>query len=248
MCTVTLLKTSDEFLLTMNRDERHERPAEEPPRVVDPSGRAPRCVWPIDSKSGGTWIGMNARGLTACLLNGYLPGDAQPTLSGSHLSRGAIVPDVLRHGVYTDALHWLQHDFEPWQFGSFTLLIAAGLEATAVTWRGGRSLEFHSPAGNWSLWSSSSWNADEVLPWRRREFDRWIAEGARRAEGMPAYHLLQPEGMAEWSPLMHRSYSATRSITQVARRTDGPLEMRYWQKALAQPGKPAAVVSLPVTV
>ncbi|MCX7017196.1 MAG: NRDE family protein [Candidatus Sumerlaeota bacterium] len=79
MCTATLHRSEDSLLLTMNRDELHSRAPEIPPaiRAGDPAWMAP-----TDSQAGGTWIGVNDRGLAVCLLNAYWPEDAPVALSG----------------------------------------------------------------------------------------------------------------------------------------------------------------------
>ncbi len=70
MCTVTFVSDSDRFILTMNRDDAAVR-VEAPPREARTNDIA--YLSPIDVRSGGTWIGVNAQGIGACLLNRYDP-------------------------------------------------------------------------------------------------------------------------------------------------------------------------------
>lgn len=69
MCTVTWTRTSGGYHLFMNRDELWTRGVAEGPALRE--GGAVRYLAPIDSDAGGTWIGVNAYGVTLCLLNHY---------------------------------------------------------------------------------------------------------------------------------------------------------------------------------
>ena len=74
------------LLVAANRDERLDRPAA-PPRVT---GRSPRIWAGVDRESGGTWIGVNDRGLVAGVTN-TARGQRPPAAR----SRGQLVADLL---------------------------------------------------------------------------------------------------------------------------------------------------------
>jgi hypothetical protein len=266
MCTVTSHLSPERLLVTMSRDERRERPAERPPVVHPATGDAPAWVAPADELSGGTWMGANAFGLVACVLNRYLPGvprSACPTVSsagaarlgepavarGSRPSRGSIIPQLLTRGDHDAARSWLERELDPTPFASFTLIVCSPVARELYTWPTEGGLE-HRPWGSgWTEFSSSSWNTDAVLAWRRERFAEWVAAGAEHAGPLPTYHLFQPEGMAAWAPLMSRSYAATRSITQVAvDPAAGELLMRYWPNPTPQAAAaaPATELALPL--
>ena len=92
MCTVAFVPTArGGYLLAHNRDERRSRPRGLPPRRFLRDKIA--VLAPRDPEGGGTWIAVNACGITLCILNaeeknpGRLP--EQPR------SRGLIVWDHL---------------------------------------------------------------------------------------------------------------------------------------------------------
>lgn len=248
MCSVTYLQQPGRSLLTMNRDERHERAAERPPEVVSGVSAELAIVCPFDGETQGTWIAANELGLMACILNGYRDLDRQARVGGErHRSRGGIVPMLLRRGGFAEAIAWLRNDFSPAGYPSFTLVVADGAKVVTARWEGEGELTLEwSEAGPAMFWTSSSWRAEEVLSWREREFEKWLGRGAPSAGELPEIHLLQPSGMAEWSPLMHRSYSATRSITQIARVDEARIEIRYWGRPSIASVEPDCRVSMAV--
>ncbi|MDE8651560.1 NRDE family protein [Novosphingobium album (ex Liu et al. 2023)] len=78
-----------------NRDEYHQRPAAALARWDDASG----IIAGRDLKSGGTWLGVSARGRFALVTNRRGFGDPDP----SRASRGALVTDALSgSGAYAD--------------------------------------------------------------------------------------------------------------------------------------------------
>ena len=139
MCTVTLRCGAGSLLLTMNRDERYDRaPEEEPRRIPGEPGR-PAWLAPFDSASGGTWIGVNERGVCSCLLNGYEPEDEELRKDPAIPSRGSIVPRILEEqdGVGPARLP-AALDFSA--YPSFTMLVASMDGGEIVRWRRGSGL------------------------------------------------------------------------------------------------------------
>jgi hypothetical protein len=96
--------------------------------------------------------------------------------------------------------------------------------------------------------SSSLWRSGEVVAWRQARFDEWLREGAPEIEGVPAFNLLEVAGRREWSPMMTRPVSITRSLTQAELRTGARrLTMHYWRRdgeSAISPSEPTAVTEL----
>jgi hypothetical protein len=121
MCTVTVVPTEAGFRVAFNRDERRDRP----PALAPTAHQLPRCsaLYPVDLLGGGTWIGVNDRGMVAALLNRTpRPNSAGPR----HVrSRGLIVPAILEaellDAALTTAANIAVEDYAP-----FRLLIIAG--------------------------------------------------------------------------------------------------------------------------
>ena len=249
MCTVTVRRRPGELVLTMNRDERLDRAPEEPPRRIPGEVDRPSWMAPFDGATGGTWIGVNDRGIAACLLNGYSPADEVLRGRPGVPSRGSIIPRILedqdgsRPVALRDAL-----DFSA--YPSFTLLVVSAEGGELVRWNHGGRIEREPVAEGWTLLTSSSWREPEVAQARRQAFDAWLRDGAGDTEGIPLLHLLSPAGEERSAPLMTRTDSATRSITQVrVAAGTGEAWLRWWPRALGEapdPHHPAASMSLPL--
>jgi Transport and Golgi organisation 2 len=231
MCTVTIHRTAESLLVTMNRDEVRFRAPEIPPQIMLDAHTRPWMA-PLDGQAGGTWFGANEHALQACLLNRYLPGDAQKWGEvGQRPSRGKIIVELLARGPEQEALDWLDKQFDPEAYPSFWLLVIGPGHTHSFAWNGHDTIERGSHDEPWSLFSSSSLRTDEVLAYRKKEFDDWISRGAPLTGLIPSFHLWQPQGRAEWAPLMDREYSATRSITQTwTDFANHSTEMRYWPR------------------
>lgn len=68
MCTLIVVREPDRLRVAANRDERLNRPARPPTRW--PLGDRV-AVAPVDEQAGGTWIGVNDRGVFAGLTNRF---------------------------------------------------------------------------------------------------------------------------------------------------------------------------------
>ena len=83
-----------------NRDERYDRPSR-PPRLL---GSGPAVVAPVDLQAGGTWIGVNGRGVFAVIANAQ---SAAPVGAG-RASRGHVCMEVLRRRSCRSAASYLR--------------------------------------------------------------------------------------------------------------------------------------------
>ena len=218
MCTVTLRCGAGSLLLTMNRDERVERAPEEAPRRISGDALRPSWLAPFDGASGGTWIGVNERGVASCVLNGYEPADEGLRGDPSVPSRGSIIPRILEEQDGLGPAR-LPGGLDFSAYPSFTLLVASPEGGEIVRWRRGVGLTRENVPLGLTFLTSSSWNEPEVSLWRRRAFDAWRAAGEPETGGLPTLHLVAPAGDEATAPFMTREKSATRSITQV--RVDG---------------------------
>jgi transport and Golgi organization protein 2 len=248
MCTVTVRRDAGGLLLTMNRDERLDRAPEEPPRRIPGEVGRPSWIAPFDGASGGTWIGVNDRGVAACVLNGYGPRDRELRGRPGVPSRGSIIPRILedqdgeRPVGLRDAI-----DFSA--YPSFTLLVVSSEGGQIVRWTHGEGIAREPVPAGWSLLTSSSWNEPGVARFRRDEFAAWLTAGEPEVEGIPVVHLHAEAGRERESPFMTREDSATRSISQVRIRAgSGEAWLSWWPragKAAIDPHHPGAVISLP---
>jgi hypothetical protein len=235
--------------LTMNRDERYERAPEEPPRRIPGDPGRPAWLAPFDSTSGGTWIGVNERGVASCVLNGYEPSDEGLRGDPAVPSRGSIIPRILegQDGVGPARLPAVL-DFSA--YPSFTLLVTSKDGGEIVRWRRGVGITRENVPPGLTFLTSSSWNEPDVSVRRMRAFDAWRAAGEPEAYGLPSYHVVAEQGDEANAPFMTRDTSATRSITQV--RIDASRRVAslvWWPRhgaAAIDPAVPGASLTLPI--
>ena len=235
----------------MNRDERHERAPEHPPRLIPGDGERPAWIAPFDGESGGTWIGVSARGVAACVLNGYAETDEPLHGRFGVPSRGSLIPRVLedQDGVGPAVLRGA---IDVSAYPSFTLLVVTAEGGEVVRWRHGGPLEREPVEPGWTLLTSSSWNEPEVAAWRRQAFQAWRVTGERMDHGVPVLHLLAPPGLEASAPFMTREHSGTRSITQVRLTPgeDAAAELRWWPRRGMETidlSSPSSALVLPLT-
>lgn len=227
MCTVVLRWDDSGVLAVMNRDERRDRAPEAPPR--DFPG-PPRWAAPGDDERGGTWIGVNEFGVLALLLNGYVEGDFDLIGRPGIPSRGGIVPRVLANDA-PSAAAFAETTLDPSAYPSFTLIVASSRGGREYRWRLDGSWTHRDLPRGWNLVTSSAWRTDEVCAWRSERFAEWRDSGCPCTDTIPDLNLLEVDGLAEWSPLMSRPWSATRSITRAeASRADGVAAVTYWRR------------------
>ena len=130
MCSVSLIRPGPGRLrVVMNRDEADGRLSGLPPRC-DPGPGLAR-LRTVDVQSGGAWIGVNAAGLVACLLNRSVAGDLVPSQPSS---RGALVPLALGGDRPADLRRCLGQAAEG--RAPFTLVAATPGETVVLAWDG----------------------------------------------------------------------------------------------------------------
>jgi hypothetical protein len=99
MCLLIILRgrsAAHPLVVAGNRDERTDRPAAPPGLWV---GRARRVLSPRDRRAGGTWLGINDRGVVAGLTNVAGAPTAPDAPSRGHLVHLALDADDLEVGL-----------------------------------------------------------------------------------------------------------------------------------------------------
>lgn len=222
MCTLTILRDEGRVLVTMNRDDLAGRPEAAPEEW--PSAK-PTFVAPKDLQAGGTWIGVNANGVIACLLNRYDPAPAGCT------SRGSIVLEAMRNASVDDACNALKA-LDHAAYSPFTCLLVGHDSSTRLDWTGARLTRTNLPASDIIMATSSSWQFDEVKAKREGLFRRIWANGGGTADRVATFHSRRDSAHDVWAPMMQRPQSQTKSVTQVELTPRGA-EMRYWTRDAA---------------
>lgn len=133
MCTLVAAFDPDAvfpLVVAANRDEQLARPSS-PPRIW---GGAPPFLAPRDEKAGGSWLGLNARGLFVAITNrfGVMPEESRAS-RGELVVKALASPDAM-------ALHIRLAALSPRTYNAFHLLYADRARAF-VTWSDGERIQ-----------------------------------------------------------------------------------------------------------
>lgn len=119
MCTLALYYKAFRgmpLLVAANRDEHYDRPSA-PPVLLKTT---PKIIAGKDLRVGGTWLGVNERGLFVGILNRRGNGDA--TASATTRSRGLLCMDLLTHASADAVRGFIDRHRESYQ--PFTVVVA----------------------------------------------------------------------------------------------------------------------------
>lgn len=182
MCTLSWQTAADGYRLWFNRDERRDRPPAAPPAPLRIDGMA--CLAPRDG-AGGTWLLVNARGMSLGLLNHY-PGEGADTPAAPR-SRGLIPLACAGSASAVEALACCaEMDLAAWR--PFLLVAVDTGEAALLTWDGRTPALSPLPNGG-GMVTSSSWRPEAVAQARRAAFRRLVGEAPGAApERLEAFH------------------------------------------------------------
>ncbi|MBX2836865.1 MAG: NRDE family protein [Gammaproteobacteria bacterium] len=202
MCTVSVSRSRNGVVITMNRDERRSRPEAGVMRMGS-------MAYPVDGKAKGTWCGFNKDGLAATLLNRYEDG----TTTAGAKSRGELIPQALQYSTIEQAIDavkqlWLQ-DYNP-----FSLRLSSLTETHILNWNGLMLTEQQPPSLAHEFASSSSLEPEDIPKVRQKRFESWLRTSDSRAEGVPKIHLDREHWDSSTAIFMDREYTHTKSITQ----------------------------------
>ncbi len=236
MCTLTIYSGKKRCVVTMNRDELRTR--KEHGLLHSRSGARARLHYPMDVASGGTWFGVNNRGVILCLLNRY-----QAPQKDTATSRGDIVLRALEQGDYDSIADWLEKlDTKP--YNPFDAFLVRRKKILHFTWDGVTWNNEEPGFRHWYLFASSGVLIEEVTAFRQNLFHAWSQEiGNKLADAdeiLRGFHLIQIDGMETHSVLMERERSHTKSVIQ-AELDSRIVRLRYFPNILEKfSGSPLA--------
>jgi len=211
VCTLTWLHRADGYAVFLNRDESRRRLPAEPPAVRRQGGL--RFIAPLDGDGGGTWIAVNERGASFCLLNG--PAAALRPADAEIATRGRIPLALVESSspeAAAAALRALPLDrFRPFEL----VMFAPGGRGLLGRWSGtALELQLEPPAVQPLV--SSSFSSEEVRRSRIAVFRRLESAGrSDRGETHLAYHRSHEPERGPRSPCMHRDDARTVSFSRV---------------------------------
>ncbi|HAT49501.1 MAG: NRDE family protein [Nitrospirae bacterium] len=143
MCSVVIHHAPDHawpLLLAANRDEMMDRPWLEPGRHWP---QQPNIIAGKDQRAGGSWLGINERGVVATILNRVGTLGTQP---GKH-SRGWLVLQALRHESAETSVKQLVSWARGHCFRPFNLIVADHHHAFWISYR----TTIHESTGEFSI-------------------------------------------------------------------------------------------------
>jgi len=220
MCTVTWLHQPNGYQLFFNRDEKKARAAAAPPSVHEREGM--HVIYPVDRQEGGTWLGVNERGVVVGVLNHHPPGwedDGRKRTSRGHLvaallgsPRAETALDTARAADLSAYRPFILFGLEPG--GAFLTFSWSGTEA-----------ELRTPDA--PCVTTSSFDAGDVVTARLAFFRDVCAQTGGPDEGaLFAFHQsAQPRGGA-YGVCMERDDAQTVSFSHI-RVTDDLVRFTY---------------------
>ena len=216
MCTLTIVPHDDGFQLGCNRDERLARPAALPPQVHLTGDLL--AAFPIDVPGGGTWVGVNERGLVAAVLNRTIAGDRRAAAE-RRCSRGVIARHILATADLDHAVARLMalplRAFDP-----FTVVAASGRSLAVITSDGSEYAVTVQPLDRPACFTSSSLGDALVLPPRLELFERAVVRAREPLLMQSSFHSHQWPDRPHLSVQMRRADAATVSRTWINVSTD----------------------------
>ena len=216
MCTATWIRNDAGFEVFFNRDElKSRKPALPPsPRVRD----GVRFLAPEDGDAGGTWIGVNERGVVLGLANGPVPapGTGLGADAGERAfrSRGLLVLDLLSSAALGEVEERLVA--ADWRTYRPFALFAIDRDGASRLWGfDGSRLAHRRDGEDGVLVLTSSRDAERARRERGRLLDLMVrANGGLDARLLLAFHAShEPERAL--SPCMHREDASTVSFARI---------------------------------
>jgi hypothetical protein len=214
MCTLSWLPARGGYTFWHSRDERTTRLPAEPPEIIRRGGVA--ALAPRDGDAGGTWIGVNERGVSLGLANLYPPeGVAAAGLPPrGKVSRGRIVDELLSATDGREVERRLT-SMDLSVFAPFTLAVVEPEEHPQLhRWDGAR-LERRTVAGAGLLLTSSG-AGRRVEELRREVYERHAPGPVPTAESVEALYRTELSELGRDSFCMHRDEAGTVSLTRIA--------------------------------
>lgn len=206
MCTVSWMGEGGSYTVFFNRDEMKKRAVAEPPAIR--SRRGVHFMAPVDPEHGGTWLGVNAYGVTCGVVNQY-PIARPASAPAEYVSRGQLVRSLMDCRSQTDVQRRLQtmslQYFRPFQLLAFEPF----QPVDSVIWDG-RDL-VRPPQGVVLPVISTAYPERE----RVRENRRACLPAVRNEITLEAYHKSHHPVPGALSVCMHRAETETVSFSRI---------------------------------
>lgn len=195
MCTLTYipnLQQKNTFILTDNRDEAVNRPADFP-AVYEEFGS--QLFYPKDLQAGGTWFGISQRKRAMALLNGAFQPHQRKAFYRK--SRGTVVKELLAGEYLEETID--KYDFEGIEaFYGVVFSWEGEMKILEVIWDEKKLTLLKKDASVAQMWSSAMTFSPEEHQRKKKIFEAFIAEN-HRSEALPdliwGFHQSEESGM-----------------------------------------------------
>lgn len=204
MCTMTWMYHKNGYELFFNRDEAKTRLIAFPSEVGVANGVS--FIAPIDADAGGTWMGVNAFGVSVCLLNGFGKVDRQ---RNDYVSRGALVMSLLDVPC-VEGVHKRIAQTDLTAFRPFSLVVLEPDKPVQVWVWDGEQMQLEVDVLCPLI--SSSFKLKDVSAHRQRVFESLNVPQAKTLED---YHRSHVPQVGPFSVCMHREDAHTVSLSRV---------------------------------
>lgn len=192
----------------VNRDELRSRAPAQGPSSQRVDGRA--CLWPVDTKEGGTWLAVSETGLAMSVQN--VNPDPRPFLPKGVISRGHIIPPMMGLSNPADALLALEN-LALETFAPFRLVAVDARAIIEARWTRESLSITRRPMQ--AVCFTTSGLGDHLVTDRLALFDRFLSEQGPTVGMQDAFHAHTWPERPEVSVRMSRSDARTVSVTTV---------------------------------
>jgi transport and Golgi organization protein 2 len=239
MCTLSWL--SDEtggYFVWFNRDEQKSRALARAPSLEGRGGL--QVITPLDPDFGGTWIGVNEKGIAFCLANRYAANSPSLPAPGDRISRGLLLASILDASSRREASDRIAA-MELQRFQPFTVAgFEPGSPVLLLSWDGRHlgSVEHEAPG---LVLTSSGLDQARAESSRREIFETALREaGAYGPDLMRQIHRGHLPERGSTSVCMHREDAETVSLSEI-RVEPGRVTFSYVAGSPCQSARPAVV-------
>jgi len=209
MCTLSWKPLEDGYVLFFNRDESRSRVIAQGPALRQENGVG--FLAPTDGARGGTWLLVNAHGISVALLNNYAA--TSPTIVANASSRGFLPLNCSDCTSVLEAIDRIAemplNDYPP-----FHLVVAAANEAVMLTWDGSACTSAVL-SGSGEMLTTSMFKSKLVAQVRDEIFTSVVGDITdAKPETLKAFHWFEgPDGAT--SIKMSRPDACTHSISEI---------------------------------
>lgn len=166
MCTLSWKPLNNGYVLFFNRDESRDRAVARGPSLQQNDGV--EFLSPTDGARGGTWLLVNAHGISVALLNNYASTQSVKKVNPGLSSRGMLPLECSDCVSVAEAITRIE-TMPLEHYPPFHLLVAGADEASVLTWNGDACFSETLDASG-AMLTTSAFRSKTVAKTRRETF------------------------------------------------------------------------------